>query len=91
MADIVIYTKTGCPYCVRAKALLNEKGQLFKEVCNDKDAERRQHMLDLTGGQSYTVPQIFIDGQLIGGCTDLQALDASGQLDALLGAAADAR
>ncbi|EKE73043.1 glutaredoxin 3 [Gallaecimonas xiamenensis] len=86
MANIVIYTKTGCPYCVRAKMLLTEKQQGFKEVCNDNDTERRQHMLELTGGQSYTVPQIFINDQLIGGCSDLEALNAAGKLDALLGA-----
>ncbi|WP_115720340.1 glutaredoxin 3 [Gallaecimonas mangrovi] len=86
MADIIIYTKTGCPYCVRAKALLTEKQQTFNEICNDNAAERRAKMLELTQGASFTVPQIFINGQLIGGCTELEALNATGQLDALLNA-----
>lgn len=86
MADIVIYTKTGCPYCLRAKALLSGKQQAFKEICNDNAADRREKMLELTGGQSYTVPQIFINGQLIGGCSDLEALEAQGKLDTLLSA-----
>ncbi|WP_341502350.1 glutaredoxin 3 [Gallaecimonas sp. GXIMD4217] len=84
MADITIYTKTGCPYCERAKALLGAKGQAFEEICNDNNQERRQHMLELTDGQSYTVPQIFINGQHIGGCSDLEALETSGKLGELL-------
>ncbi|WP_406665065.1 glutaredoxin 3 [Gallaecimonas sp. GXIMD1310] len=86
MADIVVYTKNYCPYCVRAKMLLADRGLQFKEICNDNDMERRQQMLSLTGGASYTVPQILINDQLIGGCSDLEALIRNGQLDALVGA-----
>ncbi len=86
MADITIYTKTGCPYCERAKALLSAKGETFEEIRNDNNEERRQQMLELTAGQSFTVPQIFINGQLIGGCSDLEMLDMSGKLSELLAA-----
>jgi len=83
MAKIEIYTKATCPYCHRAKALLNSKGAAFEEIAIDGDADKREKMIARTGGPS-TVPQIFIDGQHIGGCDDLYALDAKGGLDPLL-------
>lgn len=83
MAKIEIYTKATCPYCHRAKALLNSKGASFDEIAIDGDAYKREKMIARSGRS--TVPQIFIDGQHVGGCDDLHALDARGGLDPLLG------
>ncbi|KAB8310226.1 glutaredoxin 3 [Rahnella sp. BCC 1045] len=83
MAKIEIYTKATCPYCHRAKALLNSKGASFDEIAIDGDADTREKMIARSGHS--TVPQIFIDGQHVGGCDDLHALDARGGLDPLLG------
>ncbi|ANI29751.1 glutaredoxin [Yersinia entomophaga] len=82
MAKIEIYTKATCPFCVRAKALLNSKGAAFEEIAIDGDMATREVMIERSGRS--TVPQIFIDGQHIGGCDDLHALDARGGLDPLL-------
>ncbi|MDR3432855.1 MAG: glutaredoxin 3 [Rouxiella aceris] len=82
MAKIEIFTKATCPYCHRAKALLNSKGAAFSEIAIDGDAQQREVMIARSG--RTTVPQIFIDGQHIGGCDDLHALDARGGLDPLL-------
>ena len=82
MANIEIYTKATCPFCVRAKALLNSKGAAFEELAIDGDMATREVMIERSGRS--TVPQIFIDGQHIGGCDDLHALDARGGLDPLL-------
>jgi glutaredoxin 3 len=83
MADIVVYTKDYCPYCVRAKALLARKGQKFREIDISQDEKLQQEVVEKSGGRR-TVPQIFIDGKSVGGCDDLYALDASGKLDPLL-------
>ena len=83
MADVTIYTKAYCPYCVRAVALLNSKGVQFREFRIDVQPELRPQMIEKAGGRS-TVPQIFINDQHIGGCDDLVALDAAGKLDPLL-------
>lgn len=83
MADVTIYTKAYCPYCVRAVALLNSKGVQFQEFRIDAQPELRPQMIEKAGGRS-TVPQIFINDQHIGGCDDLVALDATGKLDPLL-------
>ncbi|MBF0213879.1 MAG: glutaredoxin 3 [Magnetococcales bacterium] len=83
MAEIVIYSTTVCPFCVRAKMLLNKKKVVFEEINLDKTPERREEMVQRAGGRR-TVPQIFIDGQHIGGCDDLHALDQAGKLDPLL-------
>lgn len=83
MANIKIYTTSYCPYCVRAKALLDEKGLSYEEISVENDPVLRQEMERLS--QRHTVPQIFIDEQSIGGCDDLMALDQSGDLDKLLG------
>lgn len=82
MAEIVVYTKEVCPYCVRAKALLQRKGAKFSEIKITTD-EQREEMIKKSGGR-MTVPQIFIDDKHIGGCDDLYALEASGKLDELL-------
>lgn len=82
MAKIEIYTKATCPFCHRAKALLNNKGAAFHETAIDSDPAKREEMIARSG--RTTVPQVFIDGQHIGGCDDLHALDARGGLDPLL-------
>ena len=79
---VEIYTTPYCPYCVRAKALLQRKGVDYQET-DVSDPGRRDAMTRRAGG-SYTVPQIFIDGHHIGGCDDLHALDGRGELDGLL-------
>ena len=84
MAEIVIYSKSWCPYCDRAKALLTAKGQTWTEFDIEADAARRDEMLAQSNGRR-TVPQIFIDGQHVGGFDDLQALEDAGKLDPLLG------
>ena len=84
MAKIEIYTKTTCPYCTMAKRLLENKGQKWEEINLDHAPERMEEMLDRSGGRR-SVPEIFIDDQLIGGYDDLAALESEGKLDALLG------
>jgi glutaredoxin 3 len=83
MADITLYTKAFCPYCSRAKALFDRKGVAYVEHDITMGGPKRVEMLGRSNGAS-TVPQIFIDGAHVGGCDDLMALDASGQLDPLL-------
>ena len=83
MAKIDIYTTTYCPYCVRAKALLSQKGVVFNEIKVDDNPELRAEMTQRSHG-GRTVPQIFIANEAIGGCDELYALAASNQLDALL-------
>jgi glutaredoxin 3 len=83
VVPIVIYTKSTCPYCHAAKALLARKGATFDEVSVDGDRAGQTAMAARSGGRS-TVPQIFIGEKHVGGCDDLYALDASGQLDPLL-------
>lgn len=82
MPNIVIYSKEVCPYCVRAKALLQRKGAEFTEIKIADDATREE-MMKKSGGR-MTVPQIFIDEKHIGGCDDLYALESAGKLDELL-------
>jgi glutaredoxin 3 len=84
MAQIEIYTKTTCPYCVMAKRLLESKGQTWTEINLDHEPDRLDEMLERSGGRR-TVPEIFIDGELVGGYDDLAALQSQGELDALLG------
>jgi glutaredoxin 3 len=84
MARVQMYTTTWCGYCVRAKALLRSKGIEVEEINLDDDPAFRQKLLDLTGG--WTVPQILIDGEPIGGYTELWQLDKSGRLDERLAA-----
>lgn len=79
---VEIYTTEVCPYCVRAKALLDKKQVAYSEIRVDNDDAKRQYMMEKSGRR--TVPQIFIHGRAIGGCDDLHALDLSGELDKLL-------
>ena len=82
MASVVVYSSDYCPYCIRAKQLFNSKNIAFEEINVDGEPEIRQQMTEKSG--RHTVPQIFINGAAIGGCDDLYALEATGQLDKLL-------
>lgn len=83
MAKIEIYTTAFCPYCDRARALLTRRGASFEEVDAPNGSQARKDAIARSGGRT-TVPQIFINGQAIGGSDDLVALDRAGKLDALL-------
>jgi len=83
MAKVEIYTKSGCPYCVRAKSLLGSKGVAFEEFDITMGGPKRAEMLARANG-GWTVPQIFIDDAHVGGSDDLAALERAGKLDPLL-------
>jgi glutaredoxin 3 len=83
MPKVEIYTTPFCPYCSRAKALLEMKGVEFQEYDVSRDPSERAKMRERAHG-GYTVPQIFIDDRHIGGCDDMFALDRQGKLDPLL-------
>ena len=82
-AKVEIYTSMFCGYCARAKALLSRKGVDYVEHDVDADGSLREAMTKRAGGRT-SVPQVFIDGRHVGGCDDIHALDAAGQLDKLL-------
>ena len=83
MAEVTIYSTTVCPYCVRAKQLLERKGVVYKEINLSNEApEVRTELMQRTNHR--TVPQIFINEQLIGGFDQLYALEREGKLDDLL-------
>ncbi|MEQ9518897.1 MAG: glutaredoxin 3 [Parvibaculum sp.] len=83
MANVTIYSTMMCPYCHRAKQLLTSKGVSYKEIDVGMDADLRREMEKKSGG-AYTVPQIFVGSEHVGGCDDLYALEAKGALDVLL-------
>ncbi len=83
MTTVEIYTWTTCPYCIRAKALLDSKGVKYTEYNISGDDNAREKMAERTGGPR-TVPQIFINDVHYGGCDDIHALDAEGKLDDIL-------
>ena len=83
MAKIEIYTWQYCPFCIRAKALLDQKGINYQEYSIDGDQEARSIMIDRANGRK-TVPQIFINDEGIGGCEELYSLESSNQLDKLM-------
>ncbi|HXD91318.1 MAG TPA: glutaredoxin 3 [Candidatus Binataceae bacterium] len=83
MARIEIYTTPYCPFCVRAKALLNSKKVAFEEIDVSDDDDLREQMVKRAGGRR-TVPEIFVNGRIIGGFDELRALDLKGELDPLL-------
>lgn len=83
MPNVEIYTQPWCPYCARALHILTGKGVAFREIDAPNGTPERAEATRRSGGRT-TVPQIFIDGQPIGGCDDLVALDRAGKLDALL-------
>lgn len=84
MSKIEIYTKWGCPYCHRAMALLDAKGVAYVEHDVTMGGPAKQEML-ARKPDAMTVPQVFVDGQALGGCDDIHALDRAGKLDAILG------
>jgi len=81
---VEIYTQWGCPYCTRAKALLDAKGVAYTEIDVTMDTKKRAEMAERKPG-ARTVPQVFVDDQALGGCDDIHALDAAGKLNPLLG------
>ena len=84
MAKVKIYTTGSCPSCIWAKEILSKKGVSFEEVSLDGRPRERDELIERTGMR--TVPQIFINGQLIGGCSDMIELDQKKKLDVLLSA-----
>jgi glutaredoxin 3 len=84
MAEVTIYTRPFCGFCSRAISLLNDKGVAFTEIEAGFDPAKREEMVQRSGRNTF--PQIFIDGQHIGGCDDMMALERQGKLDPLLAA-----
>ncbi len=82
-AKVEIYTWSTCPFCMRAKALLDRKGVDYTEYCIDGDEVAREKMAERAKGRR-SVPQVFIEDHHIGGCDDLYDLNAKGKLDSLL-------
>lgn len=83
VARVEVYTTPYCPYCVQAKSLLKRKGVAFEEIDVSDDYALREKMIELSGGRR-TVPEIFINGKIIGGYDELRALEVEGGLDPLL-------
>ncbi len=79
MSQAIIYMTPTCPYCVQAKALLDKLGIPYETIDIATNAEARQEMIKLSGGRT-SVPQVFVDGDHIGGCDDLYALHQAGRL-----------
>lgn len=84
MPEVEIYTQPFCPYCIRARRLLERKGVAFREIDARYGTPERAEAARRAGG-STTVPQIFIGARHVGGCDELMALEAAGKLDGLLG------
>ena len=84
MAEIELYTTMFCPYCARARALLKRNCAVYTEFDIIEEPARREEMIRRAGGRT-SVPQIFINGEHIGGSDELAALDRAGELDAILG------
>jgi glutaredoxin 3 len=84
MSSVTIYTTAHCPYCIRAKEVLRNKGISYSEIDVGHDPALRKEMTQKAGGRR-TVPQIFIGSKHVGGCDDLLALTRSGKLDTLIG------
>ena len=82
MSNVVIYSSNYCPFCIRAKQLLQSKGLVFEELVVDGDPELRQQMMQKSG--RHTVPQIWVGTTHVGGCDDLFALERAGEFDALV-------
>ena len=89
MAKVEVYTTSYCPFCTRAKSLLKSKGVAFDEIDVTDDDELRARMVEMAGGRR-TVPEIFINGRIVGGFDELKALDLEGKLDSLLAESAQA-
>lgn len=82
MADVKVYSKRNCPFCVRAKALLDRKGVAYQEIGAEHDDALRTWLVERTGQR--TVPQIFVGDRSLGGFSDIDTLDREGKLDAIL-------
>ena len=82
MSQVLMYSTESCPYCQRAKALLDSKGVIYTDIRVDLQPEKREEMIAKSGRR--TVPQIFINNEPIGGCDELYALEAQGTLQSLL-------
>lgn len=82
MKDVILYTTATCPYCLRAKRLLTNKGVVFTDIDVNEAKEKFEAIKQQTGWN--TVPQIFIDGAFVGGCDDIIQLERQGKLDELL-------
>lgn len=82
MARVQIYSKKSCPFCVRAKALLDRKGIAYEEIDAEHDDALRTWLVEKTGQR--TVPQIFVGDRSLGGFSDIDALEREGKLDAIL-------
>lgn len=87
MSQVEIFTTAFCPYCDRARALLERKGVAYREIDAPHGSAARKDAIARSGGRT-TVPQIFINGRSVGGSDDLAALERAGRLDALLAEAA---
>ena len=87
MANVTIYTRQFCGFCVAAKRLLDQKGTDYEEIDVSSEPARRQEMVQRANGGN-TFPLIFVGETHVGGCDDLYALERSGKLDGLLGGAA---
>jgi glutaredoxin 3 len=85
MAKVEVYATEWCPYCKRARKLLEEKGAKYELIDVMMEPRRKKEMMDRTNGK-HTVPQIFINDEHIGGCDELMALNAKGGLDSKLSA-----
>ncbi len=83
MSEVVIYATGMCPYCIRAKMLLDDKGVAYTEIRLDLEPGRRAEMEQRSGRTS--VPQIFVGARHVGGCDDLYALERLDELNGLLG------
>jgi glutaredoxin 3 len=82
LSKVKVYTKKNCPYCVRAKSLLDRKGVGYEEIDAETDDALRGWLVEATGQR--TVPQIFVGDRSLGGFTDIDALDRQGRLDGIL-------
>lgn len=82
MPAVRLYTKRNCPYCVRAKALLDRKGVAYQEIDAEGDEALRSWLVKATG--QMTVPQVFVGDRSLGGFSDIAALDRAGDLDPIL-------
>jgi glutaredoxin 3 len=89
VAKVELYTTTYCPFCTRAKSLLKSKGIAFDEIDVTDDDALRAKMIEMSGGRR-TVPEIFINGKIVGGFDELKALNDAGKLDGLLAESAPA-
>ena len=82
MATVIMYSTEYCPFCIRARQLLDRKGVAYTDIRVDTYPDKRAEMVKKSNRS--TVPQLFINGLSIGGCDDLHALEQSGELDKLL-------